>query len=246
MRVNLAAQVFSHSVSAGLYSKISDGVLTTEALATAELVSKMDKLFDLLNSSTSNLKNGKPHATNISKTSPHWEFFNEMRGFFKSLILIGCQRAPPSIMGWLWTMNGVKHLYTNLTKKHKNIRSISTRALQQDPLENLFGAIRSNCGSNVNPTVRQFVAALKSTIFSKLNSSTKGNCEEDNNKAIVENFKKLLNRSRICTVSTLPESSLSDDSAIEDFMSSITESFDGSVGEPSAEMQACAYVCGYI
>ncbi|CAG4978655.1 unnamed protein product [Parnassius apollo] len=46
MRVKLAAQVLSHSVAAGIYSKIAKGDIPTEAVATANLITYMDELFD--------------------------------------------------------------------------------------------------------------------------------------------------------------------------------------------------------
>jgi hypothetical protein len=53
--------------------------------------------------------------------------------------------------------------------------------LFDDPLENTFGAIRLNCGCNNNPTVWQFVDALKTSIINGL--AFRGlcgtNCEDD-------------------------------------------------------------------
>lgn len=60
---------------------------------------------------------------------------------------------------------------------------LRTRALNQDALENLFGAIRNGCGCNDNPTAVQFVASLKTQILNGLtNQGLAGsNCQEDNN-----------------------------------------------------------------
>ncbi|CAK1597856.1 unnamed protein product [Parnassius mnemosyne] len=49
MRVKLAAQVLSHSVAAGIYSKIAKGDMPTEAVATANVIKNMDELFDGVN-----------------------------------------------------------------------------------------------------------------------------------------------------------------------------------------------------
>lgn len=108
---------------------------------------------------------------------------------------IGCARKPPSQEGWIWTLNGIERLWHNLTLKHK-IKSIATQRLQQDALENLFGCIRGNCGSNANPTCGQFVAGLKTSILSRLaNMGTTGNCKTDNN-VIINNFDTLLSVSQ--------------------------------------------------
>ena len=50
MKVKLATQVFSHSVSAGIYTYVALGGLPSKAIGTAELLSKVDKLFDCCNS----------------------------------------------------------------------------------------------------------------------------------------------------------------------------------------------------
>ena len=52
MRVQLAAQVLSHSVAAGIYTHVSLGAMAAEAAFTAEFLDKIDSLFDCLNSST--------------------------------------------------------------------------------------------------------------------------------------------------------------------------------------------------
>lgn len=61
------------------------------------------------------------------------------------------------------------------------MKSLETRRLQQDALENLFGCIRANCGCNMNPTAVQFVAGFKTAILSNLAHITIGNCESDEN-----------------------------------------------------------------
>lgn len=51
MKVRFAAQVFSSTVAAGLSLYIRFGAIPAEAAATAEFVERIDKLFDILNSS---------------------------------------------------------------------------------------------------------------------------------------------------------------------------------------------------
>lgn len=42
--------------------------------------------------------------------------------------------------------------------------SLSSRSLNQDPLENLFGHIRYGCGFNDNAAVKQFIDSLKTQL----------------------------------------------------------------------------------
>jgi hypothetical protein len=55
------------------------------------------------------------------------------------------------------------------------------RNLNQDPLENLFGGIRSHGVRNVNPTATAFQAALKTMVINNFVSvhSPGANCEDD-------------------------------------------------------------------
>ncbi|KAG8239809.1 hypothetical protein J437_LFUL018704 [Ladona fulva] len=87
--------------------------------------------------------------------------------------------VPPSHKGWLQTLRGVTLLWNNL--KISNVSSLQLRWLNQDSLENLFGMIRHNCGSNRNPTAMQFIAALKTSLLNGLvvRDLQHGNCEVD-------------------------------------------------------------------
>ncbi|CAF4918573.1 unnamed protein product [Pieris macdunnoughi] len=138
-----------HSGS-GLYAKIADGALSTEAAITANVISHMDKLFDALNSDSADLRRGEIFSTNLTAKSPHHKLFQSMKYFLKTLKFMGSLRTPPQ-EGWIWTINGVERLFKQFA--NEGIKSRATRRLQQDPLENLFGCIRGNCGSNSNPTV---------------------------------------------------------------------------------------------
>jgi hypothetical protein len=52
--------------------------------------------------------------------------------------------------------------------KNSGFDYLDTRRLNQDLLEYTFGVIHVHCGSNNNPTVGQFVDALKTSIISGL------------------------------------------------------------------------------
>jgi hypothetical protein len=70
---------------------------------------------------------------------------------------------------------------------------LHTQNLNQDPLENIFGAIRSYCALNNNPTVGQFIDAQKTTISNGL--AFRGlwgtNCEDDGT-SLLDNLQSLL------------------------------------------------------
>jgi hypothetical protein len=54
------------------------------------------------------------------------------------------------------------------TVKGAGFKCLHTWNLNQDPLENTFGDIRSYCGCNSNPSVGQFLDALKANTVNGL------------------------------------------------------------------------------
>ncbi|XP_047041454.1 uncharacterized protein LOC124645663 [Helicoverpa zea] len=216
--------------------------MPTEALATANLISSMDDLFDGVNASTPDLRRGKIFSTNIKHNTGHLQMFDKMKFFFKTLEFLGCRGNPPSKDGWIWTLNGLEMVWKILSAKHTTVKSLSTRRFQQDPLENLFGCIRFNCGSNSNPTVAQFVAGLKTAVISNMAHTSSGNCELDSNSAIITNFKKLLTPATDMHTETEQSESVIENEIEENIISSLEQNLE----EGSSELQACAYVCGFI
>lgn len=200
----------------------------------------MDDLFDCVNANTPDLRRGKKYSTNIKNNTPHFIHFANMKKFFGEITFMGCRRTPPSLEGWIWTLNGVERVWKTLSR-HKCIKSLETRRLQQDPLENLFGCIRANCGCNTNPTVGQFVAGLKTAVLSNLPFLGSGNCEDDENEAIISNFKRLLSPPTGMHTAYVDAATLCDELEEE-----ISSTFEHSIDESSGETQACAYVCGFI
>jgi len=54
--------------------------------------------------------------------------------------------------GWLVTISAVQHVWRKVIEEHK-FKFLETRNLNQDALENSFGAIRLHCSSNTNPSL---------------------------------------------------------------------------------------------
>ena len=67
---------------------------------------------------------------------------------------------PPSQTGQLITMCAVWHVWWKVSEKHK-FKFLETRNLNQNAIENTFGAICLHCGSNNNPSGVELVDALK-------------------------------------------------------------------------------------
>jgi len=105
---------------------------------------------------------------------------------------------PPSQTGWLITIGAVQHVWRKASEKHK-FKYLETRNLNQYALESRFGAIRLHCGSDNNPSVGQFVDALKTDIIKGLAyRSLYGTNYEDDGASLLDklhSFLKLSNDS---------------------------------------------------
>lgn len=84
------------------------------------------------------------------------------------------------------------------------MKCLKTRNINQDPLENFFGMIRSHNRRNINPTCSNFESSFKTLLINNFTGkrSIGNNCEEDTNKKIlfslqyfVENSTDTLNSS---------------------------------------------------
>ncbi|CAG4958764.1 unnamed protein product [Colias eurytheme] len=94
MRVKLAAQVFSHSVTSGMLMKIAQNELPAEANATATFVQKFDELFDAFNADNPDLRRGKKYSTNLTKRTPHLDLFKKMKMFIANMQYTGSKSNP--------------------------------------------------------------------------------------------------------------------------------------------------------
>lgn len=78
-----------------------------------------------------------------------------------------------------------------------NIKSFWCRHLNQDPLENFFGSIRSHGFRNISPSCAAFEAVFASLLVTNLSSnySSGANCENDFCTTL-ESFEELLKKKR--------------------------------------------------
>lgn len=176
MRVKYATQIFSRTVYAALiFAKNCNAI---DEKGTAEFIYFMDQLFDSLNS----IKNGtKPLQKAITDVSPHFNFWTKAENFLRSLKFNKEDKyvtSPPSIKNLIITIYNIQNLWKIL--KDLDFKYLLTRTLNQDPLENFFGVIRSLCGQNFKSTCEQFVSAFKTCLINNLMLNSKSsNCEND-------------------------------------------------------------------
>lgn len=158
-------------------------ILPKEAKDTADVLLFFDKLFDSMNGSFSKNKNAKELLGPVRPNSGHHKFWADAKIMLKNMKFVnkkGKDVSVPSINNWVWTLDGLETLVKKL--QHENhITSLWMRHLNQDPIENFFGEIRSHGCRNNNPTPQQFESAFITNLINGLTSvhTFSGNCEKD-------------------------------------------------------------------
>jgi hypothetical protein len=182
MRVNLAAQVLSHSVAAGMSTMQRLGRLPEEAKVTANFLEQMDQLFNCFNSSSVHSKRKFGHA--LSANSGHIQFLHESRNYLNNLELPH-HKPLPCLEGWKMAISSLLALWEDLSENF-GFKFLLTNRLNQDCAENLFSIIRGKGGKRDNPDAREFRAAYRQVVFDQMLLPSKGsNCKEDEDNVLL-------------------------------------------------------------
>lgn len=184
MKTKLATQLFSESVAeAMLFCKEHLQLKEfTNCDATVKFILMMNNIFDILNSRSVEASKYKKAMCNENITEIK-TFYNNFVDFAKGLKLtdgtpiLQSQRK----IGFLGLIIGLKSAIC-LFERYVGINEpsftfIPLYKLGQDHIELFFGKIRSHCGNNDNPTVRNFIAAYKKLlVYCELKDNDLGNC----------------------------------------------------------------------
>jgi hypothetical protein len=188
MKVRFATQALSHTVAAAIETHVCLGSLPSSACGTAELVSKLDRTFDSLNSST--LNSPKLFRRPITSNSPHLKFLQEMLELIPKIKVINkatnkdVTNTLKCLNALRVTINGTLALWNQLQTKD-GLKFLYTRRLNQDCLENFFGSILQQGGNAENPTPVQFCTAFRKLFYKTILQQSSGNCAEDVDKILV-------------------------------------------------------------
>lgn len=165
-----------------------------------------NKLFDSVNAHE--VTSDTPLRAAVTEQSAHHSFWYNAIKELKNIKFIDKKTkkrvSAPSLNNWIITMKGFQKLWA--TVKKAGVKCLKTRNINQDPLENFFGMIRSHNRRNINPTCSNFESSFKTLLINNLTCkhSIGNNCEEDSNKKVlfslqhfVENNINTLNTSNI-------------------------------------------------
>lgn len=192
MKVKNAVQVFSLSVSSRLdalaggrprNTSLRIRVIPEEGKNTANITSFFNKLMDAFNGKVKK-DESSAKRTILTDNSFHVSFFQEAieklgrLRYVSSTTKVPLKKQPPSLINLKDTLRGFIALWKKL--KTLNFKSLKTKNINQDPLENFFSRIR-NSSSNNKPTCFQFIGLFKTLVVSNFNKihSDGANCIDD-------------------------------------------------------------------
>ena len=176
--------LFIHAVADSARAMSKDMCVPAEALHTSNVCRFFNNLFDSVNANSVSAKNNPPLRTAVTKTSQHLQFWKDASQTLKSMRYVHRKtRKPtptvPSLKNWNWTIEGMATLWAKL--ESMGFKYFKIRYVNQDPLENFFGAIRSHGQRFVSPTAWQFDGLYKTLLLNNVSSlhSVGANCEKD-------------------------------------------------------------------
>lgn len=180
MRVKYATQIFSHTVAAAIRTCVHTGQLVSySANDTANFVENVNNVFDSLNSKTLRDPNSRRRPLSVFGQPVVRETLESGIKMFQNVVVYENGKKRNNIYcidGFVWTLRSILLLWDDL--RNKGSKYLVTSFLNQDPLENFFSVIRSRCGYNPTPSVRQCRIAIQQNMNIRLlQSLDSGNCE---------------------------------------------------------------------
>ena len=183
MKVSVAAQTLSHSVSAAItFLRNLQVPEFKESKATSEFILLMNNIFDILNSKS---KFGK-HTKSPITLKKFYEIEGYLMDGIETLKYLKDTAGTPIIKGPRktfvlgFTISALSIINISkalLERRETPFEYISTYRFSQDQIAMYFSKIRSRFGWNNNPTVLQFKYALRQLLLkNKIDSPSTANC----------------------------------------------------------------------
>lgn len=193
-------------------------------------------MFDILNSSKRHSSNSNKQA--FTHTNEQVTFLTETIQVLQCIKIIrkdekDITNSFKSIKCLIISINSVLQLWNHLQQLSVPIQFLFTRRLNQDSLENFFGAIRKQNGNAYNPTPIQFYHGFKKLFSIDYVKVDSGNCTIDEESILIR-----------CQ-DVKETQSVFQTSAITSFIHSDIDRYDFR-NLPVTEENVFVYICGYL
>ena len=183
MKMKYAAQTFSSSVTDALEFLRTEGHPSfDDSEGTIKFIRVIDRLFDLLNSRNQH-GTGFKEPLKLKDSKLWFEIIDSSIAYLASLTTLDGvpllqTRRRAFVQGFIIAAKTIRIIaLTLLTLNVDPFEFILTYKLCQDHLELLFSCIRAMNGYCTNPTIRQFVSALKRILLrASILASKNANC----------------------------------------------------------------------
>lgn len=188
MKVDLAVQTLSESTAASIDLLMKKGVVEFDgAESTIVFIRMFNQLFDVFNTKHDESDNPFKRALSVNNASEIFELFENAINYIKSLkiknskgkfVRVYKSRINTGFSGFVINIVSLKLLYQEYIEERQIMQILRTYNFQQDPVEILFGKIRSLNGFNDNPTCEQFSAAMRKLLaYNTIMFSKFSNCK---------------------------------------------------------------------
>lgn len=173
-------------------------------IAAAKIYKFFNDLFDTFN--TEEDENECELRKLVTRNSRHLQIWREAGPFLRGMTFVAIddkgkesQTTVPSLKNWPFTVENIIKLWKKLQQDF-GFETLSTRRLNQDPLENFFGQIRGHGGANTNPTPLQFKHSFVTLLLSSISNTTvSGNCEINNDPLLLTLSELYKQNSKACS-----------------------------------------------
>ena len=189
MKVKLAAQIFSHSVSSYMLeiATLDESLPEDERETikrTAFFIALIDRIFDVLNSSTKSPRNGKPWAKALTKES---ELLTLLEDFIPVIDSIEFDPLPTGNNPTVYSKDMLKHTIKGVLIManqcfEEGIESFYTRRLSTDSVENYFAQLKLHL-QYISP--RSFQSFFNASLILRSLDQRSTNCEADEDEVLL-------------------------------------------------------------
>lgn len=190
MKVDLAAQTFSASSSSAIEYLMKRGLPEfAGADGLIEFSRMFDHLFDVFNTKNNQNVNVFKNAINTENAAQIFALFDRATEYIKGLqvltekgrlVLVCSSKIYTGFNGFIINMMSLKLMFQEMVEEEQILENIRTYYIKQDPVEILFGKIRSFGRNNCNPTCEQFGGAFRKFLaYNTIMYSKFWNCNLD-------------------------------------------------------------------
>lgn len=158
--------------------------LEKNALLSGDYADVCDQKFDSCNSRQLTKNKEKPLIQVVTDNSEHHKFWKYAVQKLRNMRYVNKETLKPlpnapTLNNWIFTIKGLEDLWKMLKKE--GFTYLKTGYINQDPLENLFGNLKSSDFRDNTPSCRQAESLLKALMITSLTlkHSLTANCHDD-------------------------------------------------------------------